>query len=204
MMASRIRKGICSSLILVGWLVLLPVVTAGETGPLPMETPDGLPADGVSRAMSIPDGEPLPPPTTVRSMRYMDGDALPFCLECPNGVWVTLLSHTFTTDPTTSYVELDWTGQTTMTNVSPMVKGVRFRVFMAQGAETAWFPGAGNNGGYPYFGRNDFSGSGSQWYGGYHGILLAEPDTSTTLTIQLRADLTEAYACFQNMTIRHD
>jgi len=201
-MATRIRNTVFSMLVLAGWLFLLSPAMAGDAAP-ELELPDE-PSLAASRAISIPDGEALPAPTTVRSFRYQDGDALPQCLECVEGVWTTLFDEQFTTDASTSYVEVDWSGQFTLTNTTPTVRGIRFRVVMVQGTEVAFFPWAGPDGSYPYIARNDFSGNGSSWHGGYHGFLLVEPDTTTRVAIQLRADIADTYACFQNMTIRHD
>ncbi len=191
-MATRIRKRVFSTLLLVSLLFLLPGVAAGEPA-----------SPGPGRAMSVPDGEALPAPVTVRTIRYHDDDSLPFCLECPAGSWRTLARNTFSTNPTTSYVELDWTGQFTVISTNPALEGIRFRAGLVQDGQSMAFPGAGDDG-FPFMARCDFSGQGPQWFGGFHGMLLVEPDTDTTLVIQVYSTAPEAYACFQNVTIRYD
>ncbi len=191
-MATRIRKRVCRTLLLLSWLFLLPGVMAAEPAP-----------PGPGRAMSVPNGEALPPPVTVRSIRYKDADTLPFCLECPTGVWVEVARNTFITNSTTSYVELDWTGQFTVVSTNPALEGIRFRAGLIQDSQAVFFPGAGDDGS-PFIVRCDFAGLGPQWYGGYHGMLLVEPDASTTLVIQVNSSAAEAFACFQNVTVRYD
>jgi hypothetical protein len=192
MMATRIRKRIYSALLICSWLFLLPGVMAGEAV-----------SPGPGREMGVPNGEALPPPVTVRSMRYEDNDSLPFCLECPTGTWVTVLRKTITTNPTTSYLELDWTGQFTVVSTNPALEGIRFRAGLIQNSDFQFFPGAGDDNA-PYVARCDFAGIGPQWFGGYHGMLLLEPDTSTTVVVQVLSTAGEAYACFQNVIVRYD
>ena len=192
MMATRIRKRVYSALLIFSWLFLLPGVTVGE----PLET-------GPARAMSVPDGEALPAPVTVRSIRYQDDDSLPFCLECPGGSWVTIVRKTFNINPTTTYVELDWTVQFTVISTNPALEGIRFRAGLVQGSQSVKFPGAGDDG-FPFIARSDFDGNGPLWFGGYHGMLLVDPLVDTTLIIQVYSTAADAFACFQNVTVRYD
>jgi hypothetical protein len=169
----------------------------------------------VQKAMSIPVGQELNAPTKTRFYRYWQDPADPdpgvhSCLRLPETTWGTylpVLSATFETTSTTSHVEVSWTAQLTTFSGEAPYQGIIARGAVAQedgafGTVTQWLPGLNDEFG-PFIGRRDESGIGQQTFGGYTGVVLAEPSTPTTVMIEARSTQGTAYICFFNMIVRY-
>lgn len=150
------------------------------------------------------DGEPMDAPATVRFWNYRDAVDEPYCVDLPAATTVVLFSETFTTDATTSYIELVLTGQFTLLSGVNMDEGIYFQVQLAQeGMPVAFFPGAGDDVSTLMAMRDD-AGNGQQMFGGYRGIIVAEPNLLTTIIVKAYASQKDGLACYQNMSVRYD
>ncbi len=149
-------------------------------------------------------GDPMPAPATVRFWNYRDAVAEPYCADLPAAVPVELFTATFTTNATTSYIELIWTGQFSVRSGVNEDEGIYFQVQMTQvGAGTTFFPGAGDDF-PPLLTRRDDSSEGQQMFGGYRGIIAAQPNLSTTVTVRVFSSQKAGLACYQNLSLRYD
>lgn len=149
-------------------------------------------------------GDPMPAPVTVRFWNYSDAVAEPYCADLPPGTTVDLFTQTFTTNATTSYIEMIWTGQFTVRSGVNEDEGIYFQVQMVQdGVPVSYFPGAGDDF-PPLMTRRDDSAEGQMMFGGYRGIIAAQPNLSTTITVRAYSTQKPGLACYQNLSLRYD
>ena len=185
------------------------------------EGPDvGAPRAGQVRSLGLPEnGTGVPPATKVRTYRFWDATNLytPYCIFLPGlpdgympPTYTDVMTATFTTESTTRFISLRFSGQFTVATsadpkeVIPPITGSSVTHSNPVGGGTSTFtqafPGIGDS--YdPYLARRDNDGTGQQIYGGYEGILAADPNKSTTITVQMYSTRTEASVCFFNMTV---
>jgi len=163
-----------------------------------------LPADAAAGEMTDGVGGVYGPPETVRFWQITDGVGDPWCEELPASTVVTLFSETFVTNPTTSYIELNWTGQFAVRSGVTVRDGIIFQIQLIQsGQPTVFFPGAGDDT-PPLMSRRDDSGNGQETFTGYHGIIAAVPATTTRIVIKALSSQKDALACYQNLSVRYD
>jgi hypothetical protein len=199
-------------------LVLLSCIGGGKTAPFGKLSFSGEKSEikASRKAMSIPSGQELDAPTKTRFYRYWQDPADPdpgvhSCMRLPQiqhwNEYLTVMSATFETTSTTSHVEVSWTAQlTTFSGEDPyqgiIAVGSVTQEDSAFGNVTQWLPGLNDEFG-PFVGRRDESGIGQQTFGGYEGVVLVEPSTTTTVTIEAQSTQGTAYICFFNLTVRY-
>jgi hypothetical protein len=177
-------------------LLMVPVTVAAQ---------EAVSADGpVALIPEALGGEPMPAPVTVRFWNYRDVVAEPYCADLPAAEAVALFTKTFTTNATTSYIELILTGQFTVPSGVNNNEGIYFQIQMIQdGVPVSYFPGAGDDL-PPLMTRRDDVGAGQQMFSGYRGIIVAQPDLETTITVRAYSSQKNGLACYQNLSLRYD
>lgn len=157
-----------------------------------------------SRAPSTSEGTVLnvSPPGTIRTVTYRDADPFPgnFCLDVPPFPGVVGFSETFTTGPATSYIEVHWTGQTTIDSGPTPLDGVAFTCTVTQGGVTVPCPETDI---FPFLTRRDNDSTGQQQFGAYSGIILVDPSTATTVEFIFSTFLGTGLACYQSLTLKY-
>lgn len=167
------------------------------------------------KALSIPtNGIEMNAPQKVRFYRYWDPNPPPSpglhsCFVLPDDAsYHTIMTATFTTVSTTQYIDLTFSAQLTVSSgTSDPFRGITGLATATQdggefGTLSQIFPGIGDEFA-PFVARRDNASNGQQIYGGYQGIVTAEPDTNTTVKVELKSTQGIAYACFFNMTVRY-
>ncbi len=164
-----------------------------------------------TKLLSIPpSGTEMDAPQKVRFYRYWDANPPPdpgvsSCFVVPDDPnnFHTIMSGTFTTASTTSYIELAFSAQfSTFSGTDDPYEGILGLATVTQGSTSQIFPGMGDEFN-PFLARRDEASNGQQVYGGYQGIVTADPSTSTTVTVELQSTQGQAYACFFDMIVRY-
>ncbi len=195
-MAFNWRKAAALGLLGLCWLAG-PLVLAADESPavepdasrmIGRPNPDG----GGGRLLAQPDGRAQPAPVTVRHWNYRDADAVPECLDVPEGAWVTVVDHTFTTGPDTTYIELNYNGQFNVPGGPGTFNGIVLWTYLEQNGNRIPFPGGGE-GFNPFISRRDLASNGQYMFGAlgnwassssrFNIILVKEIPTSDSISV---------------------
>lgn len=218
---SRHIIGLCTAAVAVSFLVGLGCQSPtpdqfGRPSEFGRVSDVGAPRGAKLRSLSLPaDGTEYSAPTKVRTYRLTTAETRPYCLTLPgvpDEVWpptfTDVITATFTTASTTSLINLRFSGQFTVETATdpdefyPAYNGIVGHAAVTQSGTTQPFPGIGDTFD-PYLARRDNDATGQQIYGGYEGSVAADPDTSTTVTVQMYSTRTPGSVCFFNMTVSY-